>query len=40
MEHKKKTLQETKNIFENLKADFKSALFSEENLNNILLKKF
>ena len=33
------TLQETKNIFENLKTDVQSVLFSEEKLNNKLLKK-
>ena len=40
MRRKIKTLQETKNLFENLKTDFKSVLFSEEKLNNKLLKKF
>ena len=40
MGRKIKTLQETKNIFENLKTDLKSVLFSEEKLNNGLLKIF
>ena len=40
MGRKIKTLQETKNIFENLKTDLKSVLFSEEKLNNELLKIF
>ena len=40
MENKPKTLQEDKNTFENLKADTKSVLFSEEKLNTRLLKKF
>ena len=40
MENKKpKTLQEVKNIFENLKTDAKSLLLSEENLNMRHLKK-
>ena len=39
MERKIKSLQETKDLFENLKTDFKSVLFSEEKLNNRLLKK-
>ena len=39
MENKPKTLQEDKNIFENLKADTKSVLLSEEKLNMRLLKK-
>ena len=38
MGRKIKTLQETKNIFENSKKDFKSVLFTEEKLNNRLLK--
>ena len=38
MERKIKSLQETKDLFENLKTDFKSVLFSEEKLNNRLLK--
>ena len=40
MGRKIKTLQETKNIFENSKTDFKSVLFTEEKLNNRLLKEF
>ena len=39
MENKLKTLEEAKNIFENLKTDTKSTLFSEEKLNMRLLKK-
>ena len=39
MENKPKTLEEAKNIFENLKTDTKSILFSEEKLNMGLLKK-
>ena len=39
MENKPKTLKEAKNIFENLKRDTKSILFSEEKLNMRLLKK-
>ena len=39
MERKIKALQERKNIFENLKADHKSALFSEDKINNKLSKK-
>ena len=39
MENKPKALQKVKNIFENLKADTKSVLFSEEKLNIRLLKK-
>ena len=34
-----KTLQETKNIFENLKTDPKSTLFSEDKINNKVIKK-
>ena len=40
MERKIKTLREGKNIFGNLKSDPKSVLFSEDKINNILLKKF
>ena len=39
MENKLKALQETKNIFENLKTDTKSILFSEEKLDMRLLEK-
>ena len=39
MENKPKTLQETKNIFEKLKTDPKSVLFSEEKIDKQLLKK-
>ena len=39
MENKPKTLEEAKNIFENLKTDTKRILFSEEKLNMGLLKK-
>ena len=39
LESKVKILQEVKSIFENLKADEKSALFSEEKSNLKLLKK-
>ena len=39
MENKLKTLEEAKNIFENLKTDTKSTLFSGEKLNMRLLKK-
>ena len=39
MERKIKALQETKNIFENLKADPKSVLFSKDKINNKLSKK-
>ena len=38
-DNKPKTLQEAKNIFENLKIDTKSVLFSEEKLNMRLLRK-
>ena len=34
-----KTLQKTKKIFQNLKTDPKSVLFSEDKINKILLKK-
>ena len=40
MGRKIETLQETKNIFENSETDFKSVLFTEEKLNNRLLKGF
>ena len=39
MESKPKTLQEAKNILENLKGDTKSILFSVEKLNMGVLKK-
>ena len=39
MDNKLKALQEARNIFENLKTDTKSILFSEENLNMRLLEK-
>ena len=39
MKNRLKTLQETKNIFENLKADIKSILFSGEKTDKRLLKK-
>ena len=39
METQNKILQETKNIFEQIKTDEKSLLFSEEKLNIKLLKK-
>ena len=39
MENKPKTLQETKNVFENLKTDPKSGLFSKEKINKRLFKK-
>ena len=39
MENKPKTLQEAKNIFEKLKTDPKSVLFSEEKIDKRLLKK-
>ena len=39
MENNPKALQEAKNIFENLKTDRKSVLFSEKKLNMRLLKK-
>ena len=39
MEIKNKILQETRNIFEKLKTDEKSVLFSEEKLNIKLFKK-
>ena len=39
MENKPKTLQETKNVFEILKTDPKSRLFSKEKINKILFKK-
>ena len=39
MESKIKTLQKTKNIFEKLKTDPKSKLFSEDKINVKLLKK-
>ena len=39
MERKMKALQETKNIFENLKTHPKSVLFSEDKISNKLLKK-
>ena len=40
IERKIKTLQETKNTFENLRTDPKSVLFSEDEINNKLFKKF
>ena len=39
MENKPNTLEETKNVFENLKTDPKSVLFSEEKINKGLFKK-
>ena len=39
MENEPKTLQEAKNIFEKLKTDTKSVLFSEEKIDKWLLKK-
>ena len=39
IENKPKTLEETKNVFENLKTDSKSVLFSEEKINIGLFKK-
>ena len=39
MENKEKTLQEAKKIFEKLKTDPKSVLFSEEKIDKRLLKK-
>ena len=39
MENKEKILQEAKNIFEKLKTDPKSVLFSEEKIDKRLLKK-
>ena len=39
MENNLKTLQETKNIFEDLNTDTKSILLSEENIHKRLLKK-
>ena len=39
MENNLKTLQETKNIFEDLNTDTKSILLSEENIDKRLLKK-
>ena len=39
MENKEKTLQEAKNIFEKLKTDPKSLLFSEEKIDKRMLKK-
>ena len=39
MEKKPKTLQETKNVFEILKTDPKSGLFSKEKINKTLFKK-
>ena len=39
LKSKVKTLQEAKNMFENLKTDEKSVLFSEEKLSLKLLKK-
>ena len=39
MEDEKKLLQKAKNVFENLKTDPNSVLFSEENIESRLLKK-
>ena len=39
MKNKEKVLKETKNMFEKLKIDLKSFLFSEEKLYKQLLKK-
>ena len=39
MEDEKKLLQKAKNIFENLKTDSNSVLFSEEKIDNRLIKK-
>ena len=39
MERKIKALQETKNVFENLKTDTKSILFSVDKINIKLLRK-
>ena len=39
MENKPTTLEETKNVFKNLKTDPKSVLFSEEKINKGLFKK-
>ena len=39
IENKEKTLQEAKNIFEKLKTDPKSLLFSEEKIDKRMLKK-
>ena len=39
MENKLKTLEETKNVFENLKTYPKSVLLSEEKINKGLFKK-
>ena len=39
MKNKEKVLKETKNMFEKLKIDLKSLLFSEEKLYKQLLKK-
>ena len=39
MKNKEKVLKETKNMFEKLKIDLKSFLFSEEKLHKQLLKK-
>ena len=39
MENKPKALEETKNVFENIKTDPKSVLFSEEKINKELFKK-
>ena len=36
---KKKVMQKTKNIFKNLKTDPNSVLFSEEKIDNRLVKK-
>ena len=39
IENKEKTLQEAKNIFEKLKTDTKSLLYSEEKIDKRMLKK-
>ena len=39
MENKGKTLQESKSLFEKLRTDPKSVLFSEEKIDKRLLKK-